>query len=377
MTKSRKASVGKIAVASLAISLIAAAGVQAASTVTACVSKSTGIMRMISSGSCKKSESKVSWSTQGAAGPAGAPGTPGTPGAPGVPGANGKDGSSGKSGNTILSGLIDPTATDGADGDYFINTVTHTIFGPKNGTWPTGISLKGPSGAQGAAGFGAQGAAGPQGLQGIQGLQGLQGLQGIQGFQGQRGVSGARDSNIWFSPKDLDASRFGLFANNVSDASTVQNLDLTQNFFSAEVINITPGAPKVVFKPVPRGWNAATSLTVTVYWLTPVATTDPVAFQLYLGSRGPGSDYSSSDWGHVAAPNSPTNSFGASVSGGAYYLNSNTYTWYSTNLDPSGVLVSNGLLALSLYRPTNNDGDHLTDYTGTVDVMGVSIEANF
>ena len=70
---------------------------------------------------------------QGPAGPAGVYGTDGI------------------DGRTILSGTVNPT-TEGVDGDFYINTATSTLFGPKNGTWPTGVSLVGPAGADGASG---------------------------------------------------------------------------------------------------------------------------------------------------------------------------------------------------------------------------------
>lgn len=49
-------------------------------------------------------------------------------------------------GKTILNGTIDPT-TEGVDGDFYINTVSSTIFGPKaSGTWPSGTSIIGADG---------------------------------------------------------------------------------------------------------------------------------------------------------------------------------------------------------------------------------------
>jgi hypothetical protein len=48
----------------------------------------------------------------------------------------------GQDGNTILNGTIDPTSGIGVNGDFYINTATNFIFGPKaSGTWPSGISL--------------------------------------------------------------------------------------------------------------------------------------------------------------------------------------------------------------------------------------------
>lgn len=54
----------------------------------------------------------------------------------------GPGGNTGAAGNTILSGSVDPTASVGNNGDYYINTSTSTLFGPKaNGTWPAGVPL--------------------------------------------------------------------------------------------------------------------------------------------------------------------------------------------------------------------------------------------
>jgi hypothetical protein len=61
-------------------------------------------------------------------GPAGGPGPKGDTGAPGI------------NGNTVLNGTINPSnQTVGTNGDFYINTTTWVIFGPKiNGDWGTG-----------------------------------------------------------------------------------------------------------------------------------------------------------------------------------------------------------------------------------------------
>lgn len=60
-------------------------------------------------------------------------------------------------GSGIISGAVDPT-TEGNDGDWYINTTSNTIFGPKaSGTWPAGVSLVGPTGADGTNGTNGQG----------------------------------------------------------------------------------------------------------------------------------------------------------------------------------------------------------------------------
>jgi hypothetical protein len=106
----------------------------------------------------------------------------GPPGLAGPPGPQGPAGSPGANGNTVLYGPTDPVEV-GKDGDFYINTTTDMIFGPKSGgAWPPGTSIIGPPGATGAPGTpgapGAPGAAGPQGPQGVPGAQGVPGVDG-------------------------------------------------------------------------------------------------------------------------------------------------------------------------------------------------------
>ncbi len=91
----------------------------------------------------------------GPQGPAGTNGTNGTDGANGTNGSDGTDGNPGADGKTVLSGAGDPDdSLDGVNGDFYINTTTDTIFGPKAaGVWPTpGTSLKGADGSPWTAG---------------------------------------------------------------------------------------------------------------------------------------------------------------------------------------------------------------------------------
>ena len=64
----------------------------------------------------------------------------------------GLPGSKGVDGKTILNGSSNPT-NEGADGDFFLNTITSKLFGPKTGgAWGSGVSLVGPSGSKGVDG---------------------------------------------------------------------------------------------------------------------------------------------------------------------------------------------------------------------------------
>jgi hypothetical protein len=96
-------------------------------------------------------------------------------------------------GKTLWNGTIDPLDQWGAAGDFYINYVSKTLFGPKsyNQSWPAGVSLVGPKGDQGLTGLtGAKGDQGLTGLTGATGAQGPIGLTGATGAQGPGGGSG-------------------------------------------------------------------------------------------------------------------------------------------------------------------------------------------
>ncbi|SOY60146.1 conserved hypothetical protein; putative exported protein [Cupriavidus taiwanensis] len=89
-------------------------------------------------------------STSASASPGTSPGTsPATPTAPSSP----APAPAAATSSAMLSGTTDPGPGIGKDGDYYLNTVTWMMFGPKaNGVWPAGVSLAGPGGNTGAAG---------------------------------------------------------------------------------------------------------------------------------------------------------------------------------------------------------------------------------
>lgn len=118
-------------------------------------------------------------------------GAQGTTGITGATGLSGKDGRDGADGKTLWNGVIDPENSWGAPGDVYINSVTKTLFGPKNidGTWPAGIALVGPQGERGLIGLtGATGSQGPGG-------SGPQGPAGATGATGPAGTNGTNGSN--------------------------------------------------------------------------------------------------------------------------------------------------------------------------------------
>ncbi len=105
----------------------------------------------------------------GAQGPAGPTGPTGPAGAKGATGATGSQGPAGTNGNTVWNGTSTPASTTGVNGDFYLDTTTHCLYGPKaSNAWPTScVSVVGPQGATGA-----QGPMGPNGLTGATGAQG-------------------------------------------------------------------------------------------------------------------------------------------------------------------------------------------------------------
>ena len=115
--------------------------------------------------------------------------------------------------NTILNGKGAPSNVLGINGDFYIDTRSLLISGPKaNGKWPTARSLQGANGVNGIDGkngstaknvstastvagpVGPQGERGEKGVDGSAGTNGGTGAAGIPGAQGPAGATGAAGS---------------------------------------------------------------------------------------------------------------------------------------------------------------------------------------
>jgi hypothetical protein len=112
--------------------------------------------------------------------------------------------------NTILNGKGAPSNTLGINGDFYIDTRSLLISGPKaNGKWPVARSLQGANGINGIDGtsvknvtttsniagpVGPQGEPGQKGLDGVAGKTGATGLSGATGAQGSSGATGPAGS---------------------------------------------------------------------------------------------------------------------------------------------------------------------------------------
>lgn len=141
---------GVVTVAALVLALalgLAAVGTvfaQDTTTINGCYANKSGALRVVNSaGACKSGETPISWNQQG---------PKGEQGLQGDPGANGADGPNGQDGKTVLNGSGAPAAGLGSEGDFYIDTSTNEIYGPKttNG-WGSPTSLVGPPDSGGDA----------------------------------------------------------------------------------------------------------------------------------------------------------------------------------------------------------------------------------
>ena len=106
--------------------------------------------------------------------------------------------------NTLLNGVGAPSKSIGIDGDFYIDTRSLLISGPKTkGKWPAARSMQGANGVNGSNGSdGRNGSdaksvttastvAGPAGPQGQAGAKGADGTNGAPGAVGATGPSGS------------------------------------------------------------------------------------------------------------------------------------------------------------------------------------------
>lgn len=74
-------------------------------------------------------------------------------GSEGPLGPRGERGDRGADGKTVLNGASDPASSVGTVGDFYINTNSYVLYGPKTASgWGSGKSILGATGARGATG---------------------------------------------------------------------------------------------------------------------------------------------------------------------------------------------------------------------------------
>jgi hypothetical protein len=107
---------------------------------------------------CHHGGTAISWNQTGPAGapgltgPQGPQGPQGARGPAGAQGVQGQAGPPGSNGNTVLHGSGAPSSTLGSVGDFYLNTATSGLYGPKTSAgWGSPTSLIGARGPAGAS----------------------------------------------------------------------------------------------------------------------------------------------------------------------------------------------------------------------------------
>ena len=142
--------------------------------------------------------------------------------------------------NTILSGEGVPAKSLGINGDFYIDSKSMNMYGPKkNNSWPIPISMRGPSGPVGPSGVdgkngtsatsgaGATGAVGPQGPAGPQGATGPAGPAGATGPAGASG-SGSSTTGPAGPAGATGATGAQGPKGDTGTAASIQSVNLTQ-----------------------------------------------------------------------------------------------------------------------------------------------------
>ena len=119
------------ACAALSLGAVTYANAASNGTLKACANKTTGVMRYISKGSCKKTEISLSWNQMGPQGLPGSAGTNGTAGAKGETGTAGNNGAAGTNGQNLRA--VDTAGKDlgqvtGTDGSSISVLIDGTFF---------------------------------------------------------------------------------------------------------------------------------------------------------------------------------------------------------------------------------------------------------
>ena len=178
--------------------------------------------------------------------------------------------------NTVLSGKGVPSAAIGIDGDFYIDTKSLNMYGPKvKNKWPLPISLKGPAGPIGPSGVdgkngvsgsstssvGSAGPAGPAGPQGPTGPAGATGPQGPAGSgsgtpgpQGATGATGPKGETGTAGPSNVQSislSSWTLATNTpagVSESSAFGTLEAGKKYFFTIIVKGAGGVGLTRFR---------------------------------------------------------------------------------------------------------------------------------
>ena len=180
----------------------------------------------------------------------------------------------------IRYGVGAPTSSLGYDGDFYVDTVAYTFFGPRiAGNWGVGQSLIGPRGPQGSAGLtGPPGETGPMGAVGPVGETGPIGNTGPPGETGPAGGFG--DYGSFMDTQTRVLTQDSAYAIPLNVTQYAQGVSLVSD---SQITIGSPGKYNIAFSL--QLLNSLNTRPVVTIWLnknnSPVADS---ASDVYLGT---------------------------------------------------------------------------------------------
>ena len=273
----------------------------------------------------------------------------------------GPQGPQGLTGTSLLNGTSNPTSTQGNNGDFFLNTTSRTLFGPKaSGAWPTsGVSLVGPTGATGATGT-----AGSKILSGTTAPTSTTGVTGDYYFNtATKTLFGPKSSTSWPTSGTLLTGLQGAPGSSILNGTS--NPSSTQGNNGDFFINTST---KTMFGPKANGaWPTAGFSLVGPTGLTgpagPTGPTGPAGKSILTGTTAPGS--SAGNIGDLYLNTATNTLFGPKTSATA---------WPTTGVSLIGQAGKSILSGAT--TPTNTLGNNGDLYINTTDKKLYGPKAN-
>lgn len=261
----------------------------------------------------------------------GATGPPGENGTPGENGANGVDG------RTVLSGADNPGDEVGANGDFWISTNNHAIYGPKaenswNDTGP--VSLVGPAGSNG--GDGENGAPGENGANGVDGAGVASG-----GDTGQYLTKSSNNNyeTQWSTLPEIPT--INVYTCKQNGAITNMNNNTLWNNINNMAFNVTNGR-RYYFRFMTTFTSTVNTCGIAFRFSAPAMTTSHFKIEIQQGGAGTDMFYTNTAFGNMA-----TRLTSASVSN----INDNRLAIVEGYCNPS----ANGTVQLQTAPEVNNN----------------------
>lgn len=173
---------------------------------------------------------------------------------------------------SVRNGVGPPTPSLGVDGDFYIDTTSYVMYGPRvAGNWGSGQRLVGPTGATGATGpTGATGATGAPGSTGPAGAAGAAGATGPTGATGATGAAGGFGAYGSF----YDTATLALTSAGTAYAIPLNTTDFSSGVSIVDSTKITmasAGKYNIAFSV--QLLNAATAGRIVTIWLSKNGTT--------------------------------------------------------------------------------------------------------